>query len=295
MEVIGDRPEISFDPILFATDLLPDSYNAGEYALLLAKHFSATVHIVHAFTISQPAMEVEAARKVLSRQRADLQHQLDHIASNFAAQGIKVVTELVDGDPETVIPKVAVDMDASLIVLGTHGGNRFDRHTIGSVSEAVLLHARLPTLTVGPLAVHGSSVKLPLRRILYATDLSAFASKAAPYAVALAEYFGAELDVLNVVPESSVEHPERWSELSEKFYRRLETVVPDHAREFCDPHTFVEVGRAREQIVKHIVEREINLLVLGIQRVDANAFQLRTSSAFHMILEAKCPVLTIAG
>jgi nucleotide-binding universal stress UspA family protein len=133
----------------------------------------------------------------------------------------------------------------------------------------------------------------PFTRILFATDFTAAAANAAVYAVTFAEVFGAGIDVLNVIPDDAIEHPDRLSELQARFFDALDLLVPQQAREFCDSRTFVAVGNAHDRILEHISERSIDLLVLGIRRTSHLSMEMRTSGAFRIIVDAPCPVLTI--
>lgn len=180
-----------------------------------------------------------------------------------------------------------------MIVLGTHGGGRLERGVIGSIAEKILRSTRWPALTVGPHVKRVSSQTFSFARILFATDFSAAAAQAAPYAVTFAEVFGARIDVLNVVQKDAIEHPDRLSELQIRFFTALDGLVPQQAKVFCDPRTFVAVGGAHDQIIEHIRERSIDLLVLGIRRTSHLSMEMRTSGAFRLIVDAECPVLTI--
>lgn len=156
-------------------------------------------------------------------------------------------------------------------MLGTHGGGRIARGLIGSVAEGILRSSRWPGLTVGPQAPSAPEALLPLKRILYATDFTPAATGAAVYAMTIAEAFTAEIDVSNVIPED-VRNPGEMAGLRTQVYSALDRLVPKRVSEFCDPRTFVEVGTAHEQILSHIRERSIDLLVLGIQKTVLSAF-----------------------
>lgn len=295
MPVIGDRPDLNLKAIVYATDFSLCSQNAGLYAAALARYFSVELLVAHAFTISQAAMEVEVDDKLVSQQRKDLEFLLAQKANQLAPGSTNAIPILLDGAPDEVLPKLADTHAPSLMVLGTHGGGRIERGVIGSVAEKVLRSTRWPCLTVGPQVPSASPGLLPFRRILYATDFTPAAAHAAAYAVSFAEAFGAKIDVLNVVQEEVVEHPDRLSDLRTRFYDALDNLVPQQAREFCDPRTFVEVGKAHAQILKHVTERSIDLLVLGIRKTPHLGMEMRTSGAFQLIADATCPVLTITG
>jgi len=286
---------LTLNAIIFATDFSLGSQNAGLYARLLAKHFSSKLVMAHAFTLSQAAMEVEVDQKLVSQQRKDLQFLLARKASPLEDKSLEIIFELEDGDPADAIPQLGDKYGPSLIALGTHGGNRIERGLIGSVAEQILRSTRWPCLTVGPRVPAVSDTGVPFARILYATDFTPAAAGAAGFAVSFAESFGAELDVLNVVPSDAIDHPERFSEIKNNFYSALDNVVSRESSSFHDSRSFVKVGKAHQQILDHIRERGVDLLVLGIRKTSHLGLQMRTSGAFQLIVDAPCPVLTITG
>ncbi len=293
MPVIGDRPELSLKAVIYATDFSPGSRNAGLYAARIAAYFSAKLLVTHAFTLEQAALEVEVGDRQLSQQRQNLAHHLSREADLLGAKSIEIVPTLSEGNPEDVIPDLANEYEPSMIVLGTHGGGRIEREIIGSVAEKILRSTRWPALTVGPHVRPLSPQTFPFERILFATDFTEAAANAATYAVTFAEVFAAKIDVLNVIQDDAIEHPERIAELQSRFFNALDSLVPQSAREFCDPRTYVAVGGAHDKILEHIRERSIELLVLGIRKTSHIGMEMRTSGAFRIIVDAPCPVLTI--
>lgn len=293
MAVIGKIPDLNLKTVVYATDFSLGSQNAGLYAARLAAYFSATLIVAHAFTLSQAALEVEIDPRLISQQRKDLKSLLSSKAALLGGEAIKAIPTLLEGDPRRVIPDLADTHQPSMIVLGTHGSGRFERGVLGSTADSILRSTRWPTLTVGPHVKSASSKTLPFERLLVATDFGPSAANAAYYAVTFAEVFKARIDVLNVIPEDAVGHPERLSDIQNTLYRALEKVVPEEAKEFCDPKTFVEVGNAHDQILAHINENAIDLLVVGIQKPSHLSLEARTSRVFRIIVDAQCPVLTI--
>jgi nucleotide-binding universal stress UspA family protein len=295
MPLTGEGPDLNVNAVIYATDLSAWSQNAGRYASFLAKHFSARLLVAHAFILTQGAMEVEIDGSLISQQRKDLQSLLSRKASELARDSGGASPILLDGDPKKMIPDLADKNAPSLMVLGTHGGSRVERGIIGSVAEAILQSASWPCLTVGPQVQSATAKAFPFHRILYATDFTPAAARAAAYAVSFAQALSADIDVLNMIQSETLDHPDRLSDLRKCFYDALDSVVPHHASKFCNPRTFVEVGKAHDQILQHIRERSIDLLVLGIRKTSHLGMQKKTSGAFHLIVSADCPVLTIAG
>jgi nucleotide-binding universal stress UspA family protein len=208
---------------------------------------------------------------------------------------MELIPLLVEGDPKEVLPKVADEHAPSLLVLGTHGGGWVEREIIGSVAEQVLQSCRWPTMTVGPQVRSASSRPFPFHRILYATDFSSSAGRAAAFAASLAQAMGAEMDVVHAIEHGVVHRPERLEEITKSFRDAL----GDEVKEFLSPQTFVEAGNAHEQILQHCRERSIDLLVLGtakgIRKSSLLGLTTRTSGAFQLIVDAQCPVLTVTG
>jgi nucleotide-binding universal stress UspA family protein len=293
MPVIGDRPELNLKTVVYATDFSLCCKNAGLYAARLATYFSARLFVTHAFTLAQAALEVEIGDRRLSQQRKDLEKLLSGEAAHLGPNAIGVISTLLEGDPEDVIPDLADKHEPSMIVLGTHGGGRLERGIIGSVAEKILRSTRWPAFTVGPHVQPLSSETFPFERILFATDFTVTAANAAIYAVTFAEVFGAKIDVLNVIHDDAIEHPDGLFDLQTRFFSALDSLVPQCAREFCDPKTFVAVGKAHDKILEHIREHSIDLLVLGIRKTSYLSMEMRTSGAFRIIVDAECPVLTI--
>ncbi len=293
MPLTGDRPELNLKTVIYATDFSLCSKNAGLYAARMAAYFSAKLLVTHAFTLEQAAMEVEVGDKRLSQQRENLTHLLSKEASLLGTKSIEVIPMLLEGNPEDVIPDLANRHEPSMIVLGTRGRGWLERGFIGSTAEKILRSTRWPALTIGPHVQPLSPQTFPFERILLATDFTDAAANAATYAITFAEVFVAKIDVLNVIQDDAIEHADRLFDLQTRFFSALDSLVPQSAREFCDPRTYVAVGGAHDKILEHIRERSIELLVLGIRKSSHISMAMRTSGAFRIIVDAPCPVLTI--
>lgn len=83
--------------------------------------------------IQEYALDVAraAVEKVATKLRADA-----------GSRQFKVTTKVISGSPKEVILEEAEAFGADLIVVGSHGYGRLDRFLLGSVSQAVALHAK---------------------------------------------------------------------------------------------------------------------------------------------------------
>ena len=73
------------------------------------------------------AKAVESAREILT--------------SGTAGQNLHITTEVLTGSPKRVIVEEAERFGADLIVVGSHGYRSWERMLLGSVSQAVAVHA----------------------------------------------------------------------------------------------------------------------------------------------------------
>jgi nucleotide-binding universal stress UspA family protein len=287
-------PRSTFQTVVFATDFSVFSQNAGLYASLLARQFSASLLVSHAFYLSQASLEVEVMSEVRSMQRQDLEAYLARRVERLGGGNFQSKAVLVEGDPREEILRIAERNPAPIIVMGTHGGTLIERGLLGSTAESILRNTRYPCFTVGPRVRALTPKSSPFRRILYATELHPAVASAATIAVAFAEEFHAKIDVLHVVPPNKIQHPGCFDKIEEEFYSALDQLVPVQAKEFSTPTSFVEAGNAHVQILRHIEEYGVDLLVLGIRKSAPVWTGSRKSGAFHIVALAPCPVMTVA-
>ena len=66
----------------------------------------------------------------------------------FAERNVSIVTELLNGSPESRIVEKDEETHADLIIVGSHGYNRWERLLLGSVSDSVIHHAPCSVLVV---------------------------------------------------------------------------------------------------------------------------------------------------
>ncbi len=83
----------------------------------------------------------ENAAKVLEKTTAMVEQQ-------FGEAQVAVTSEVLFGSPDSRIVESAEQMGADLIIVGSHGYNRWERLLLGSVSDSVVHHAPCSVLVV---------------------------------------------------------------------------------------------------------------------------------------------------
>lgn len=292
MTVMENRVEVNLDNILFATDFSSTAEEANPYAQALAHRYSATVQLTHVVDLSPAcrAPDVGISMDIFRRLGAD---NLKRTKEKLASSGVHVETTLCEGtEPAREILHVAKEKSVDLIVIGTRRQKGLDRIALGSTAELLIHHADCPVLTLGP-AAKPLAGDLNFQRIVYATDFSPEAAKASLFALSLAQDYGAHIYLCHVMPKPDGAHSMDGQELTERFNGALKRLIPDIAREWCEPECVVEHGYAADGILLLAHRVQADLIVLGTRRVSHWFTNIKAGIAFEVIRAATCPVLTV--
>ncbi len=85
---------------------------------------------------------VEAEKAAREQARAAVEKAAAKLRADQGSRQLNVTTEVLSGSPKRVILEDAEAFDADLIVVGSHGHGALERFLLGSVSQAVALHAK---------------------------------------------------------------------------------------------------------------------------------------------------------
>jgi universal stress protein A len=137
---------VNFKKILFATDFSSASNTALEYATALAKDSGAMLVITHVeeLPVSYPGGEMVFVQP--DYPNPVLRTMLEAVVPKDA--GVRHEHQLRVGAAADEIVRLAREVDADLIVIGTHGRTGLRRILMGSVAEAVMRRAGCPVLTI---------------------------------------------------------------------------------------------------------------------------------------------------
>jgi nucleotide-binding universal stress UspA family protein len=139
--------------VLVGTDFSVCAARALSFAVSLASTQGARVHIVHVLVEPVQAFDVAGALPYLdvSTQKEweeATRKRLAGAALSAEKRGVHATSEFLWGRPSDAIIDAAKKAKASLVVLGTHGRNAFEKLLIGSTAERVVRLSPVPVLTV---------------------------------------------------------------------------------------------------------------------------------------------------
>jgi nucleotide-binding universal stress UspA family protein len=292
MTILGNPVEVSLGTILFATDFSPSADAAKLYVQALAERYQSRVRLMHVIDLAAAFKAPDAGISIDIFRRLG-EESLTRLLRELVSEKIRVEAVLCEGtDPATEILQAAQDGAIDLLVIGTRGHKGLARLVLGSTAEDLIHQAKCPILTIGPTV---PLPKQPLRfqKIVYATDFSAEAAKACVFALSFAQDFGARLYLCHVLPDPAGIDQMNDQELTARFTSALQRLVPDVAREWCEPEYVLEHGHAADGILLLAQRVKADLIVLGTRRTSHWFENFKTGVAFQVISSSLCPVLTI--
>lgn len=146
--------------IVVGTDFSDTAHVALEKAFDLAsKEEKAEVHVVNAVQhlgefVQMDLPEVPAYRLPLDEAQEKLEAyvgaRLSNWQNNTGKTFSRCVTYLSTDYPAQAVVQLANDLEADLVVVGTHGRQGFRRFFLGSVAEGVVRMAHCPVLVFRP-------------------------------------------------------------------------------------------------------------------------------------------------
>jgi nucleotide-binding universal stress UspA family protein len=234
--------------------------------------------------------------KQLQQRRNSMETRLRELV---AGHGAPVTTMLVDGYADEVLPEVASQREANLIVVGTHGHTGFTRLRLGSVAERVVRNGSCSVLVVR----EGTAPARHYRKILVPTDFSEPSKNALEAALGVA------------APESVIEALHVWMmptgdqfafaapEGTEAQLRQFSESVQRTGMQWIEPYraqapnlSFVEIcDSPAAGIQRHLDAGEHDLVVMGSRGHRGIKRWILGSVAEATVRHAACSVLVLHG
>ena len=155
--------EIMFKKILYPTDFSDSAKAALEYVKKLKEAGAEEVVLLHVYDkrnidihweIESFIHEEEPIEKVkhdiIKAMLEKSYHKLKELEEELLEYGFKTELIVETGLPAELISKVANEINASLIVMGSHGERGIIDKILGSTTNKVLQNSNIPVLVVKP-------------------------------------------------------------------------------------------------------------------------------------------------
>ena len=282
---------VQMKKVLLATDFSPASQNALLYALAMARRRNAKVYVTHVVSASG-IFGSESQQRVVNDAWRDAHAEMTNQFIAGRLEGVETQIVIRQGEVWEEIGKLIDELQIELVVTGTQGRSGVWKKLVGSTAESILRQSPVPVLTIGPKVTQEAPSGGP-KRILYSTGFSPQSLHAGRYALALASQAGAQLAMLNVVTGVSPDSVGARSELVSDGKRKLRDLLPPELALPAEPELFVEFGAAADAILQLAEKWMPQLIVLGVRRIQDEGRRISWATAYNVLANAPCPVLTI--
>lgn len=156
-----DSNIISMKKVLIALDYNPSAEKVAEVGYTLAKTMGAKVVLMHvvadyAYYVPSDLMFESSGFSALGfMQRADMDgldkashYYLEKVKEHLGDDDIELVSRIGNKATASMVLNVAEEVDADLIVIGSHSRRWLDDLLLGSVAEEVLSNTKVPMFII---------------------------------------------------------------------------------------------------------------------------------------------------
>ena len=285
---IEEEQDMSIFPtkVLLATDGSQEAQTAAATAVNLAKSTHSELHVLTVGPGS-PSYDVripEVAEELRRQAQEILDEQVKKIEQSrgeVAQAHLRLAEHHHPGfehHPSDDVVRVAEEIGAGLIVVGSRGRGGVRRALMGSVSDSVVRHAHCTVMVV-----RGEPVAFPTK-ILVATDRSREAKLAATTTAYLTKSTNSELHVVHV----------GFEQIREESQKELDTEVDMIGESGAqDIQAHLEFGRPDTAIIDLAEELGAGLIVMGSRGLGGIRRALLGSISDSVVRHAHCPVLVV--
>ena len=138
--------------MLVPVDFSKTAGRAYEYARGLAPCSGAEIHVVHVldthYLSGAMHIKIEPRDEMVEKWRAHSRDKMEQLYGRKGDAGSALVLHLKEGKPHEEILKAAEELEADLIVIGSHGRGGLERSIFGSVAEKIMKLAEVPVLLI---------------------------------------------------------------------------------------------------------------------------------------------------
>jgi len=195
----------------------------------------ARATLPYAAALATPGTEIILLTVVPSDGDTDtVRAGLETAAQRLRVAGQMVRTEIAVGDPAERIVDTAVNLDAGMIVMASHGRGALGRLIYGSVADRVAREATIPTMVVRARQVELGPVGIT--RLVVPLDGSPRAEAALPAATAISRRLGSPIFLVRVVDPADLMPPAvgMGEAIPFEIYDEAEKEMEQDARNYLD-------------------------------------------------------------
>ena len=280
--------------ILFATDFSVCAHYAEAYAAVLSKAYGASVKVVH-------VLELYPGMYAAVEDHGETDARLDDAVRRLQQPTIPVTGLQMMGIPSMQICTAAMDYQADVIVMGTHGRTGLEHIFLGSTAERVLTMAPCPVLTAREPNRSEGHTRVPIKfeHVTVPIDFSDCSVDALEYGVQITKEFGADLTLLHVLEpvfygdDFTLRHRVEDGRPDERIGAQLRAFVSAIQSAGVSVREVIRGGVPADSILEFVHASATDLLVMGTHGRRGISRMLKGSVAEAVLCQAPCPVIAV--
>ncbi len=154
--VVRSKKYVGFKRIIVPIDFSDCSRKALEHATATARAHNSKLTILHVYEESfiepyvRAANSEEEAEEIIKEIEQVNESKYDEFLNTIDLSGVEYEKLLKKGIPETEIVAIAMEQQANLIVMGTHGRSGIKHILVGSTAEEVVRNVPCDIIVVKP-------------------------------------------------------------------------------------------------------------------------------------------------
>jgi len=268
--------------IVVGVDFSDCSLNALEHAVIIAQKATAGLVMVwvnhldyskEIFSLEPENLQSEVARRFEELIRK-YEPSLKAGQLSYRIESGKVYKEIC---------KVANEVEAFLVVVGTHGSSGFEEFWIGSNANRIVSASKLPIMTIRA----GVNSKKDLKTIVMPFDSTRVTRQKLPITAMLAQYFDAEIHIVGVYTSSL-----------DDIRFRIKTYVAQtegylEERKIRYRSVFLEAENITDTVLEYAVKVDANLIAIMTEQETTTANLWLGPYAAQMVNHSPIPVLSV--
>ena len=152
--ITKEYENMSYQHILVPVDGSATSFAAIQHAASLAKAFDSQVTAILVL-VNDPFINIEFIDTThqldtyLAQAKAHAETVLNDVKSKFNEYGVEADVKIVEGQiVQQEITQTAQNINADLIVIGSHGRKGIKKLFLGSVAQNILTESQVPVLVI---------------------------------------------------------------------------------------------------------------------------------------------------
>jgi len=257
--------QIKYKNILVPFDNSKSSQKALEMAIIFAKKCDSRITLVHVVVSA-------------SRDKSDLVKKI--IAEKEQETGLEFLFLKHTGRIHIEVVEAASNIEADLIIMGTHGATGIQEFWIGTNAYRVVSSATIPVITVR------EGVDLNFDNIVIPIDDFKETRQKVPMSIAMAKLLGSRIHVF----ETSKYTMEDVSSRLDRYGDQVAQMVRENDIEAIESHKFG--GNITTNLLEYSAKENAGLIIM-MSETEASTGLFLGSNAQQLVNHSKIPVMTL--